>query len=364
MSKYIVSSSPHISSKSTTQKLMLDVIIALVPTVIASVVLYGFYPLFLLILSVGTAVFSEWAFNTITKRPNSTRDLSAIVTGMIFALCLPPVVPFYVAIVGAAFAIIIVKMLFGGIGRNFANPAVTARIFVMLCWAGVMTKFVAPIDLSDGANLFSYFTHAVNINLPDAITTATPLAVIKGATGNPVEGLSALDMFLGRIGGSAGEVSTLAVLIGGLYLTIRRVIDVRIPLLYIGSTVVFTAIFYANTDFVGEYVWSGLLGGGLVFGAFFMATDYATSPKSTVAVIIYGVLLGFITVIIRKFGSYPEGVSFAILIMNIVTPLLEKIKPRVFGQPKKDFVLIIKNKQAEREAKKALKAAEGGAANE
>lgn len=181
MSKYIVSSSPHISSKSTTQKLMLDVIIALVPTVIASVVLYGFYPLFLLILSVGTAVFSEWAFNTITKRPNSTRDLSAIVTGMIFALCLPPVVPFYVAIVGAAFAIIIVKMLFGGIGRNFANPAVTARIFVMLCWAGVMTKFVAPIDLSDGANLFSYFTHAVNINLPDAITTATPLAVIKGA---------------------------------------------------------------------------------------------------------------------------------------------------------------------------------------
>ena len=126
----------------------------------------------------------------------------------------------------------------------------------------------------------------------------------------------------------------------------------------------FTAIFYANTDFVGEYVWSGLLGGGLVFGAFFMATDYATSPKSTVAVIIYGVLLGFITVIIRKFGSYPEGVSFAILIMNIVTPLLEKIKPRVFGQPKKDFVLIIKNKQAEREAKKALKAAEGGVANE
>lgn len=187
-SRFIVSSSPHITSSATTARIMLDVIIALCPAVIAMVLLYGFYPLFLMILSVGTAVFCEWLYDIITKKPNSTRDLSAVVTGMILALNLPPVVPFYVPIAGAAFAIIIVKMLFGGIGRNFANPAITARIFLMLAWTGVMTTFVKPIDLSDGANLFTYFTQGVSINLPDAITTATPLAWVKSATGNPRKG--------------------------------------------------------------------------------------------------------------------------------------------------------------------------------
>ena len=269
-----VSSSPHLTSPANTQRIMLDVLIALSPAVIAMVLLYGFYPLFLTVLSVATAVFCEWVFNVITKRTQSVRDLSAVVTGVILALNLPPVVPFYVPIVGAAFAIIIVKMLFGGIGRNFANPAITARIFLMLAWTGVMTKFVLPVDLSD-----------------------------------PAEGLNALDMFLGRIGGSAGEVSTLAVLIGGIYLAVRRVIDVKIPVLYIGSTALFTAIFFADSGYVGEYVWTYLLGGGLMFGAFFMATDYATSPKTPVAVVIYGLGLGFLTVIIRKFGTMNEGVS-------------------------------------------------------
>ena len=358
-----VSSSPHIVSPANTQRIMLDVIIALCPTVIAMVLLYGFYPLFLTVLSVATAVFCEWAFNLVTRRPQSVRDLSAVVTGIILALNLPPVVPFYVPIVGAAFAIVIVKMLFGGIGRNFANPAITARIFLMLAWTGVMTQFVSPIDLSDGANLFAYFNQGVSISLPDAITTATPLQNVKDAISsgaNPAEGLSALDMFLGRIGGSAGEVSALAVLIGGVYLAVRRVIDVKIPVLYIGSTALFTAIFFADSGYAGEYVWTYLLGGGLMFGAFFMATDYATSPKTPVAVVIYGVGLGLLTVIIRKFGTMNEGVSFAILLMNIVTPLLEKIKRKPFGTPVKSLRDIAVGVKAKFSRKNTADAAEGG----
>ena len=358
-----VSSSPHIVSSANTQRIMLDVIIALCPAVIAMVLLYGFYPLFLTVLSVATAVFCEWAFNLVTRRPQSVRDLSAVVTGIILALNLPPVVPFYVPIVGAAFAIVIVKMLFGGIGRNFANPAITARIFLMLAWTGVMTQFVSPIDLSDGANLFAYFNQGVSISLPDAITTATPLQNVKDAISsgaNPAEGLSALDMFLGRIGGSAGEVSALAVLIGGVYLAVRRVIDVKIPVLYIGSTALFTAIFFADSGYVGEYVWTYLLGGGLMFGAFFMATDYATSPKTPVAVVIYGVGLGLLTVIIRKFGTMNEGVSFAILLMNIVTPLLEKIKRKPFGTPVKSLRDIAAGVKAKFSRKNTADAAEGG----
>ena len=358
-----VSSSPHIVSPANTQRIMLDVIIALCPAVIAMVLLYGFYPLFLTVLSVATAVFCEWAFNLVTRRPQSVRDLSAVVTGIILALNLPPVVPFYVPIVGAAFAIVIVKMLFGGIGRNFANPAITARIFLMLAWTGVMTQFVSPIDLSDGANLFAYFNQGVSISLPDAITTATPLQNVKDAISsgaNPADGLSALDMFLGRIGGSAGEVSALAVLIGGVYLAVRRVIDVKIPVLYIGSTALFTAIFFADSGYAGEYVWTYLLGGGLMFGAFFMATDYATSPKTPVAVVIYGVGLGLLTVIIRKFGTMNEGVSFAILLMNIVTPLLEKIKRKPFGTPVKSLRDIAVGVKAKFSRKNTADAAEGG----
>lgn len=358
-----VSSSPHIVSPANTQRIMLDVIIALCPAVIAMVLLYGFYPLFLTVLSVATAVFCEWAFNLVTRRSQSVRDLSAVVTGIILALNLPPVVPFYVPIVGAAFAIVIVKMLFGGIGRNFANPAITARIFLMLAWTGVMTQFVSPIDLSDGANLFAYFNQGVSISLPDAITTATPLQNVKDAISsgaNPAEGLSALDMFLGRIGGSVGEVSALAVFIGGVYLAVRRVIDVKIPVLYIGSTALFTAIFFADSGYAGEYVWTYLLGGGLMFGAFFMATDYATSPKTPVAVVIYGVGLGLLTVIIRKFGTMNEGVSFAILLMNIVTPLLEKIKRKPFGTPVKSLRDIAVGVKAKFSRKNTADAAEGG----
>jgi len=342
MSKYIVSSSPHITTPVTTRSMMLDVIIALIPAVIASIVLYGFYPLFLVILCVASCVGTEYVFNYVTKRPQSVKDLSAIVTGIILALNLPAVVPFYVPIVGGIFAILIVKMLFGGLGKNFANPAITARIFLMLCWTGVMTAFVKPIGAA--SELFSYFKYAVSINLPDAITTATPLAFAKDAfaDGN----ISALDMFLGRMGGTAGEVCAIAILIGGIYLIVRRVVDWRIPVIYIAMTVVFTALFFCKEPNVGEYVYTYLLSGGLLFGAFFMATDYSTSPKKTIAVIIYAICLALLTVVFRKYSSMNEGVSFAILLMNIITPLLDKIAVKPFGTPKEAFGTKLKSKSA------------------
>ena len=336
MSRYLVSSSPHIASSRTTRNIMLDVIIALMPAVIAMVAIFGFYPLLNTLICVGFCVLFEFLFNLIRKKEQTIGDLSAVVTGIILALNLPAVVPIYVPIVGALFAIVIAKMLFGGIGRNFANPAISARIFLLLAWTSVMTSFVAPLDWSSLAdnNMFFSVSNVFNIKMPDLVTSATPLAHVKEALEagvNPATGINALDMFLGRIGGSAGEVSSLAILIGGAYLLIRKVIDWKIPLIYILSTVIFTAIFYSNTGYVGEYVWTYLLGGGLLFGAFFMATDYATSPKSPIAVIIYGIGLGLLTVIIRKFSSMSEGVSYAILLMNIATPLLDKIKVRPFG---------------------------------
>lgn len=347
MSRYLVSSSPHIASSRTTRNIMLDVIIALMPAVIAMVAIFGFYPLLNTLVCVGFCVLFEFLFNLIRKKEQTVGDLSAIVTGIILGLNLPAVVPIYVPVVGALFAIVVAKMLFGGIGRNFANPAISARIFLLLAWTSVMTSFVAPLDWSNLAenNMFFTVSNVFNIKMPDLVTSATPLAHVKEALElgvNPATGINALDMFLGTIGGSAGEVSALAILIGGIYLLVRRVIDWKIPLIYILSTVVFTAIFYANTGYVGEYVWTYLLGGGLLFGAFFMATDYATSPKSSVAVIIYGIGLGLLTVIIRKFSSMSEGVSYAILLMNIVTPLLDKIKVKPFGgypaYKNKDFV--------------------------
>ena len=347
MSRYLVSSSPHIASSRTTRNIMLDVIIALMPAVIAMVAIFGFYPLLNTLVCVGFCVLFEFLFNLIRKKEQTVGDLSAVVTGIILGLNLPAVVPIYVPVVGALFAIVIAKMLFGGIGRNFANPAISARIFLLLAWTGVMTSFVAPLDWSNLAenNMFFTVSNVFNIKMPDLVTSATPLAHVKEALElgtNPATGINALDMFLGTIGGSAGEVSALAILIGGIYLLVRRVIDWKIPLIYILSTVVFTAIYYANTGYVGEYVWTYLLGGGLLFGAFFMATDYATSPKSPVAVIIYGIGLGLLTVIIRKFSSMSEGVSYAILLMNIVTPLLDKIKVKPFGgypaYKNKDFV--------------------------
>lgn len=352
MANYLVSSSPHITSKRTTRRIMLDVIIALTPAVIAAFFLYGLYTLFLIGLSVASCVFFEHLFCLITRKKSTVKDLSAVVTGIILALNLPPVVPFYVVIIGALFAIVVVKMLFGGIGRNFANPAITARIFLMLAWTGVITRFVTPIDLSQGASeLVKYlsvdsifkmnWSNGLTGVTPSLLTTgATPLASVKDAIlsgGNPAAGLSALDMFLGRIGGSAGEVSALALIIGGIYLAIRKVIDIKIPLIFIGTVAVFTAIFFAKSPYCGEFVWTYMLGGGLMLGAIFMATDYASSPNTNFGKIIFAFGCGLLTVVFRKYSSMPEGVSYAILLMNIASPLLDKIVPKPYGHPKKSI---------------------------
>ena len=284
-----VSSSPHIVSPANTQRIMLDVIIALCPAVIAMVLLYGFYPLFLTVLSVATAVFCEWAFNLVTRRTQSVRDLSAVVTGIILALNLPPVVPFYVPIVGAAFAIVIVKMLFGGIGRNFANPAITARVILLLCgFGGAMTTFAV-----------------------DGVTAATPLA-----DGGVYPGLGA--MLLGTRGGSLGETCTIALLLGGAYLLYRRVITWHIPVTYLGTVFVVSLL-------AGQNLGLQMFGGGLMLGAFFMATDYTTSPMTDKGKLIYGVGCGLLTMMIRLWGFVPEGVSYAILLMNILTPHIDRV---------------------------------------
>jgi len=357
MAKFLVSSSPHIVSNRTVRGIMGDVLIALSPCVLASVLLYGLYPLIIVAVCAASAVLAEFLFNLARKKPQTVNDLSAVVTGVILGLNLPPVVPLYVPVVGAFFAIMIVKMLFGGIGRNFANPAITARIFLMLAWGTVMTRFVVPIDLSaGGGELVKYMPFAFNVNLPQALTSATPLAHVKSALDagfNPAAGISALDMFLGKIGGSAGEVSSLAVLIGGIYLSVRMVIDFRVPLVYIATVAVFTAIFYAGTGFVGEYVWTYLLGGGLFFGAFFMATDYATTPNTAGGRIAFALGCGLLTVLIRRFSSLPEGVSFAILLMNIASPLIDRVIPKEFGHKKTNLKELF--------AKKAKKA-QGGEA--
>ena len=323
---YTVSQSPHFKNSATTQRIMLDVIIALIPALIASVLIFGFFPLVVAIVSIASAVFSEWFYNFITKKPQTTSDLSAVVTGLLLALNLPPVVPLYIPVIGSIFAIMVVKMLFGGLGKNFANPAITARIFVMLAWTAAMTTWIKPIDLSDGANLFSYF----GMSNYDGLTSATPLAIIKSE--GSVASINLLDLFLGTTGGSAGEVSALALLIGGVYLIVRRVIDYKIPLIYILTVGFLTSLIELDI----AYFLPSILSGGLMLGAIFMATDYSTSPNGFWGVIVYALGLGILTVLIRKFSNMPEGVSFAILIMNIVTPLIDKyIYPRPFGAVRK-----------------------------
>lgn len=338
MTKFLVSSSPHITGPRTTAGIMLEVCIALVPAVIAAVYFYGIYVLFLITLSIGSAVGFEALFNVIVNKKQTVKDCSAMVTGLLLALNLPVSVPFYVPIIGSAFAVMVVKMLFGGIGKNFANPAITGRIFLVLAWSGIMTRFVSPIDWSLGAGeMFKYFGCILKgldgMPMADGVatcTTATPLASLtEGVTA--VKALPVADMFFGGIGGCMGEVSALALLIGGIYLIVRRIIDWRVPVVFVGTVAVSSWIFGGSL----YYILPSVLGGGLLIGAFFMATDYSTSPNTKTGLIIFAFGCGFLTSLIRFFGSYPEGVSFAVLLMNILTPLIDKwVKPHIFGYRK------------------------------
>lgn len=325
--KLIVTASPHARSKVTVSNIMLDVIIALVPALIASVVLFGFRVLAVVATTVGSAVLAEYAARKVMKRSNTIADLSAVVTGLILAFNLPVGVPLWIAAIGSAFAIIVVKQFFGGIGENFVNPAIAARIVLMVSFPTAMTTWVKPLAWKAG----------------EAVTTATPLAIINKA---PEELPSLMSMFLGERGGCLGETCAVALLIGGIYLMIKKVISPAIPLSFIGTVAVFMLI-AGKGDL--RFVAYELLGGGLMLGAFFMATDYTTSPINTKGRIIFGIGCGLITSVIRVFGSLPEGVSFSIILMNILVPHIENMCiPKPFG--------TVKEKKSKKEKKEAAKA--------
>ena len=293
----VVSVNPHIYASQTTQTIMRDVLIALFPAVIASIVFFGIQALLVEVVCVVVAVFCEWAFEKITKRDITITDCSAAVTGLLLALNLPVGIPLWQAVFGSFVAIVVVKQFFGGIGQNFANPAITARVIMLVAFAGTMTTW-APAAFS---------------NAPaDAVTAATPLAIIASGEG---ELPTLAQMFLGARGGSMGETSCLALLIGGIYLMVRKVISWHTPVAFIGTVLVLTAL-------LGQQPLYQVMAGGLFIGAFFMATDYTTSPPTPAGKLIFGVGCGLITVLIRVWGNYPEGVSFSILLMNILNPYI------------------------------------------
>ena len=293
MDNMIVSVNPHVYAKDTTQTIMRDVLIALFPAVIASIVFFGVKALLVEVVCVATAMLCEWAFEKITKKPCTVMDLSAAVTGLILALNLPVDIPVWQAMFGSFVAVIVVKQFFGGIGQNFANPAITARVIMLVAFSGAMTSWAVPA-------------------FADATSAATPLAVIAGGEGQLP---SLLQMFLGARGGSMGETSCLALLIGGVYLICRKVISWHTPVAFMGTVLVLTAL-------LGEQPLYQVMAGGLFLGAIFMATDYTTSPPTPAGKLIFGVGCGLITVLIRVWGNYPEGVSFSILLMNILNPYI------------------------------------------
>ncbi|MCF0143158.1 MAG: RnfABCDGE type electron transport complex subunit D [Parasporobacterium sp.] len=302
-----ISSNPHVRGPITTQKIMLLVIIALIPAWVAGIIHYGINAVLLVLVTVATCVLTELIYNKLMKKPLTVNDLSAAVTGLLLGLNLPPTLPIWIAVLGGIFAILVVKLLFGGLGQNFVNPALAARGFLMISFAGKMTSFVY-----------------------DGVAGATPLAIIKEGGSFDV-----LNLFLGRHGGTIGETCAVAILAGGIFLIIVKIIDFRIPLFYLLTVAAYTVIYSltARGGFDGQFLLSQLLGGGLLLGAFFMATDYVTSPITHSGRIIFAIFIGLLTCTFRFFGGSAEGVSFAILIGNLVTPLIEKITvPKSFGK--------------------------------
>lgn len=312
-----VSSSPHIRDSVTTRRLMLDVVIALIPALVASTWIFGYRVLIVTALTVGTAVLFEFLSRKVMKRYNSIGDMSALVTGLLLAMNLPPTIPLWIPVVGSFIAIVIVKQIFGGIGQNFMNPALAARVILMLSYPAQMTRWSILAERARGAS--SAVTDAAG-HL-DLIATATPLYIMQNHGVMP----SYLDMFIGIKGGCIGEVSVLALLIGAVYLIVRKVINLWIPLTYIGTVALITAL-------AGQNPLYHVLSAGLIIGAFFMATDYVTAPVTRNGQIVFALGCGIITALIRLFGAMTEGVSFAILLMNILTPHIEKwTKPVPFG---------------------------------
>ena len=304
-----VQGSPHIKDKVTTSSIMLDVVISLIPATIWGIQVFGFYSALVVIVSILSAVLSETIFNIVAKSPNTILDFSAVVTGLILGLNMPPSVPLFVPAIGSVFAIVVVKMLFGGLGQNFMNPALAARCFCLMSFAGYMNNFNSLMSV-------------------DAYTSATPLMILK--TGREV---NVLDMIFGYIPGTIGEVSAICILIGAIYLSIKKIIDLRIPLFYIITFVVFIMLFSHGKTTNINYILGEVFGGGLIFGAFYMATDYSTSPITPLGRVIYGILLGVLTGIFRIYGKSGESVSYVILFANLLVPIIESFTiPTAFGK--------------------------------
>ena len=302
-----VSSSPHVRNKITTQNLMFDVAIAMIPASVYGVWQFGMHALLVLIATVVSCVLSEYVYEKLMKKPITVSDGSAVVTGMILALNMPPEIPVWIPFLGGIFAIIVVKQLYGGLGQNFMNPALAARCFLLISFAGFMNNF-------SSAKLGF-----------DSMSGATPLAAMRA--GNDVDLMS---LIVGRVPGTIGEVSVIALLIGAVYMIARKVISPRLPLIYIGTVAVFIFLF---GGFDITYVAKEVCAGGLIFGAFFMATDYVTSPLSKTGQVVYGLFLGILTGIFRLWGASPEGVSYAIILGNLFVPLIEKVTlPKAFGK--------------------------------
>jgi len=320
--RFIVSSSPHIRSDETISSIMLDVIIALSPAFIAGAYFFGYRAILITLVSIISCVAAEYIWQKTCKKPITISDWSAVVTGMLLAFNMPVTVPLWMPVIGGFFAIIIVKQFFGGLGHNFMNPALAARAFLLASWPGAMTKWVQPFEK---ISLFG------NV---DAVSSATPLAIIKGteAVEQAVPGY--WQLFFGQIGGCIGETSAIALLLGAAYLLYRRVINWRIPVTFIATVGLFTFIFGKDGLFTGDALYH-ILSGGLILGAFFMATDYVSSPVTPKGQVIMGIGCGIITSIIRLYGGYPEGVSYSILLMNVLTPLIDKYTmPVKFGEVK------------------------------
>ncbi len=317
MDKYLVSPAPHLHVKTSTQSIMRDVLIALAPAVIVSIVFYGWRELMVLAVSVASCVLTEWAVTRfMLKKPSTVSDLSAAVTGVLLAMNLPASIPWWVTVIGGVFSIGVIKMTFGGLGQNVFNPAIAGRIFLLISFPVYMTDW----SLTDGL-----------VPAVDAVSGATPLTALKEAliSGSTVteffaeSGLTLKQMLM-DVGASAGEISSIALLVGFAYLLVRKVVKIWIPLSIFATVIVVSGIFsLVNPDLYTGPLFN-IFTGGMVLGACFMATDYVTSPMSTVGGIIYGIGIGVIVMMIRYFGSYPEGMSFAILIMNCAVPLLNK----------------------------------------
>lgn len=320
MDKYLVTSSPHYRSGISTSRIMLDVIIALMPAMVAAVVIFGWRSLVITLVSVLSCVLFETLFAICVKKKNTVNDLSCIVTGILFAFNLPVTVPYWLVIVGAFIAIVITKMLFGGIGKNFANPALVGRAAVMIAWPKLMTTWVVP-----------FTGNATVVSTTDVVTSATSLVGLKN--GNTPQPFDILQLFLGNTGGCIGEVCTGALLLGGVYLLIRRVITWHVPVAYLGTVALLTFLFPNGAPMLNwQYMAAELCSGGLMLGALFMATDYTTCPVTKKGMLIYGICCGLLTVLFRYFSGYSEGVSYAILLMNVFVFAIDRATaPNRFG---------------------------------